>query len=342
MPVTIQTRHMGRFIDPWSYIALGAAGLVLLAFIVAQFFQKTLVSTTVSASEDEPAQLEAIQLSRQPIGALRIDVKALIPTNRWVTYEIQLFDQQGQVIASAIKEAWKESGTWYEEGESGSWSEEDTLGGLDVRAQKNEQVSIAVAVLEYGQISGQELDEPVQFKVTVQNGVVDTRYLLPGLIGAGSLALIAFMATPLSGKKAIAKTIRDSDPSGRGTAGGSDRLVRVKVDVKSDETSPRQLEVRLFINDAYGEQIYAHSLPMTLRYKKENGKVEEATGKVQAFFILEPRSSYGFHVEVMPDAPVDQTTLTVRDRTRTRQSVEVVQISPSPLDISENPQDQQT
>lgn len=338
MPVTIQTQRTGRFIDPWPYIALGATGLVLLAFIVAQFFQKTLVSTTVSASEDEPGQLEAIPLTRQPIGALRVDVNTLMPTNRWVTYEIQLFDSQGQIIASAIKQAWNESGTWYEDGESGTWQEQDVLGGLDVRAKQNEQVTIALAVLEYGETNGQELDQPVQFDVTVQTGVIDNRYLWPGLIGTTCLALLAMIAAPFSGEKAIAKTVQDSDPKGRATIGGSARLVRVVVDVESDETSPRQLEVRLFINDAYGEQIYARSFPVTLNFKKEDGKIEGATGKLQAFFILKPRGSYGFQVAVMPDAPVDRTTLTVRDRARTLQKVEVVHISPSPF-ISEHPQD---
>jgi len=328
MPVTTKTQRTSRFIDPWSYIALGAAGLVLLALMGSQFFYKKLVSETVSVEPEESVQLESTQLEPQLIGALRIDVRALLPTNTWVIYEIQILDQNGNVIASARKEAWSESGR---DGESGTWSESDLQGGLDVQAKKNENITVAIAVLGYGNSSGQELEQPVGFKVTVENGVVDTRYLWSGLIGSGILGIIAIIATPVSGKTAIAKTIQDSDPSGRATVGGADQLVRVKINVKSDETSPRQLNARLVINDSYGEQIYARTLPMHFILGTENTKRHQ----LQCFFTLDPRSSYGFHVDVMPDAPVDQTKLTVRDRNRTLVPVEVVHIRPSPLTVSD-------
>jgi len=336
MPVTTKTQRTSRFIDPWSYIALGASGLVLLALMGSQFFYKKLVSERVSVEPEASVELESIQLEPRLVGALRIDVRALLPSNTWVIYEIQILDQNGDVIASAMKEAWSESGTWYEDGESGSWSESDLQGGLDVQAKKNEQITVAIAVLEYGNTSGQELEQPVGFKVTVENGVVDTRYLWSGLIGSAILGIIAVIATPISGKTAIAKTIQDSDPSGRATVGGADQLVRVKINVKADETFPRQLTARLVINDAYGEQVYARAMPMHFILGTEDTRRHQ----LQCFFTLDPRSSYGFHVEVTPDAPVDQTKLTVRDRNHTLVPVEVVHIRPSPLsDLSDHPQD---
>ena len=318
-------------------MALGATVFVLMALFAAPLFEKTLISTNINVSQGEPLQLEAIQLRRQLIGGLRIDVKASISTNQWVTYEIQLRDQQGKLLGSAIKQAWSESGTWYEDGESGSWQESDLLGGLDVRAQQNEEITLAIAVLEYGDTSGRDIDRPVGFKLTVKNCVVDTRYLWAGLLGSFCLSIVALIATLITGKKAIAKTISDSDPSGRATVGGSNCLVRVKVKVQADQTSPRQLEVRLFINNAYGEQIYARSLPLPVSYKREDGKITGATGNLEIFFLLEPRSSYGFRVEVMPDAPVDRTTLTVLDGSRTLQGISLVKISPSPLTVSGYP-----
>jgi len=335
MPVTTQTQRTGRFVDPWSYIALGAAGLVLLAFMGSQFFYKRLTSETVYVEPEESVELESIQVEPRLVGALRIDVEAWLSTNTWVIYEIQIRDQNGNVIASAMKESWSESGTWYEDGESGTWSEADLQGGLDVQAKKNEKITIAIAVLEHGNTSGQELEQAVGFQVVVENGVVDTRYLWSGLIGSAILGLIALIATPFSGKVAIAKTIRDSDPSERAMVGGANQLVRVKVNVNSDETSPRELRVHLVINDGYGEQVYGRAVPMPLRRKTEEGKVQSATGQVQWFFTLNPRSSYGFHVEVMPDAPVDRTKLIVRDRNRTLVPVEVVHIHPSSVTISD-------
>jgi len=332
MPVSTQTQRIGRFVDPWSHIALGAFGLVLLAFLVAQFFHQRLFSETVYVEPEDFIQLESIQLQSQLIGALRIDVKAWLSTNTWVIYEIQIRDQNGEVIASAMKEAWSESGKWREGTQSGTWYESDLQGRLDVKAKKNEKITVAIAVLEYGNTSGQELEKPVRFDMTVANGVVDTRYLLLGLIGSGILGILAMIPTLFSGEVAIAKTIRGSHLTGGARVGRADQLVRVKVDVEADTASPSALKVRLVINDTYGKPVYVRILPMFLtRPQKSDHKV----GQVQCFFILEPRSLYAFHLAVKPDASVNRTTLTVRDRNRTFFPVEVVHIRPSFLRVSD-------
>ena len=124
----------------------------------------------------------------------------------------------------------------------------------------------------------------------------------------------------------LIKKINDSDHTGRGTVGGVDKLVSVNVDVESDETSPKQLQVQLFINNSYGEQIYSTSETMKLNFKSEEGKIEAASGRIQKFFLLDVQDCYGFHVEVFPDAPIDRTTLKVRDGARTRTGVDVIHI----------------
>ncbi|KYC38564.1 hypothetical protein WA1_35860 [Scytonema hofmannii PCC 7110] len=327
MPVTVDTQRTGRFIHWWSYVALGASALVFLSLMTAPFFKQTLIHKDVQVKEEEPFKIKSLQLAPQLIGALRVDVNAIIPDNRWVTYEIQLLDKQGKVLASGIKEAWKESGYWSEEGETGTWSEEDLTAGLDVRAKKNEEVTLALAVLGYGETSGKELAEAVPFIMTVENGVIDTRPLWGGVFWSTFFSVMALFATRRIGKKAISAKINDSDPNGRETVGGANRLVRVNVNIQSDETSPPELEVYLSINDSYGEQVYAGSFPVKLSFTKEKGKITKVTGKLEKFFILEQRASYGFHVEVLPDEPIYRTSLFVRDSVRTLQPVEVIRIN---------------
>ncbi|MGB3759633.1 MAG: hypothetical protein WBA07_25225 [Rivularia sp. (in: cyanobacteria)] len=333
MSATINVEKTNRFIDPALYIAFGATGLVFLALIASAFFEKVLFSKTVSVSEEEVVKIEALKIEPQLIGALRIDAKAFMPSNRWVAYEIQLLDKQGNLVASATKEAWRESG--YDS--DGSWSESDLDAGLDVRAKKNEEVTLALTVLEQGDTSQPILtpfgtaepkpSEPIRINVKVANGVVDNRHLWPGLFGTLALAVMTFIATPSTGKKVIYQTVNDSDPSERATLGGADKLVRVKINVKSDENSPAQMQARLVVKDSYGEQLYSENIPLNLTFHREDGKLEKVTGFAQKFFILETQDSYGFHVEVSPDQPVDQTTLTVVDGNRTRGAVEAVHIS---------------
>lgn len=332
MSASINVKWTSRFINPGLYVAFGATGLVFLALIASVFFEKVLFSKNVAVSEEEVTKLEALKIEPQPIGALRIDAKAIIPDNRWVAYEIQLLDKQGKLIASAQKQAWRESGTWYEDGESGTWSEDDLEAGLDVRAKKGEQVTIAISVLGYGDTSGLEFTEPVSFNVKVSNGVIDTRHLFPGLFGTLALAVMSAIAIPRSGKKVISKTINDSDPSERATLGGTSKLVRVKINMESDETSPQTMKARLVIKNSYGELIYSEHLYLNLTFHREDGKLEKVTGKAQKFFILEPQESYGFYVEVIPDAPVDKTTLTVLDGTSTCRAVKAIHISSSITD----------
>lgn len=355
MSAIINVKKTNRFIDPALYIAFGATGFMFLALFASAFFGKVLFSKTINVGEEEVVKIESLKLQPQLVGALRIDAKASIPDNHSVVYEIQLLDQQGKLIASATKQAWRESGTWYEDGESGSWNEKDLDAGLDVRAKKNEEVTVAISVLEYennslvrsrpqidvSSIIGSSTNQPrpasttrnaVDINVKVTNGVVDGRHLWPGLFGTLGLAIMTFIAAPRTGKKVISQTVNDSDPNGRANLGGANKLVRVKIKMKSDETSPSIMNARLIVKDSYGEPVYADNIPLNLAFHREDGKLEKVTGEAQKFFVFEIQDSYGFHVEINPDEPVDRTTITVLDGNRTRLPVDVVHIGASVAD----------
>ncbi|MBD2103633.1 hypothetical protein [Leptolyngbya sp. FACHB-261] len=327
MSIDVQTQRTGRFIDLWPHIALVVTVLVLLALLISGSFAKTLVSTQVQVSEGEPARLQPLVLQRATLGALRIEVKAVLPSNQWVTYEIQLQDSQGKVLASGLKQAWSESGTWQEEGESGSWQEDDLWGGLDVRSAQSETVSIVVDVLEYGDTAGQELDQPVPFEITVRNGVVDGRYLWAGLLGSGSLAALAYLSVLGSGKGVIAKTMPFSDIGERAVVGGPNNLVKVVVAIAADDTAPQRLQVALVVSNRNGDPVHQQTDWVRLRFhRNDKGTVEKATAQFETLLMLEPRSSYRFAVEVTPDASVDSTCLRVSEGARTLRNVEVSQV----------------
>lgn len=332
MRVPIKTYQTNRFVEKWGYVGLEFSMLVWLSLIISPFLAKPLLNQTITADVGEPVKLKDLTLKPQWFGALRVDVVASIPDNHWVTYEIQIFDKQRKLIGSAIKEAWKESGSWSEEGESGTWLEEDLQGGLDIRFKKNEQITLVLNVLGYG-TGSTDIDSPVSFQVKIENGAIDTRNLWTGGFGSLVLGLMALMAVPQIGKTAIQNTINDSDLSERGTVGGSAKLVRMNVYVKSDETSPRQLQVKLFINNSYGEQIYSTVETMLLNFKKdEDSHIQGASGSLQKFFLIDTEDNYGFLVEIFPDAPVDRTTLKVKNGVRTRTSVQVTHIYYDSLD----------
>lgn len=321
MSVQIKPSTTSRFAEPSFKISLIALALVILAALASGiFYQPLLNNKTVRVPPEDKVELQPITIKRSLIGALRIDVKATIPTNRWVVYEIQLYDEQGERLASAIKEAWREAGTWREGGESGSWEEEDLLGGLDVQLgeKKEEEITIAVSVLEYGKTGGNVItDQPVSFRVDVKNGVIDTRYLWVGFFGAIAMTILTLLSVGTTGKVRIKETINDSDVGGREILGGENNLVRLTVKILSDETSPPSLSVNLWIKDGMGEQIYSEQIQVKLNFRREDGDIEDARGKLEQYFVFTRRGSYGFYVEVTPDKPVDKTTLIVKENAKT-------------------------
>ena len=314
-----------RFINLWAYLGLGSGFFVLVALIISPFFSQTLFNEAKRVKVEDSVVLTEFTLTPRPVGALRVNANAILPNNHWVVYEITLVDEQGNILVSAVKEAWRESGVWREGGESGTWSERDLKASLDIKGQEKRKVKLLLTVLGFG-TGNTELTDVVSFEVEVKNGAIDIRHLWPGLIGSSVLGILGVIAIPSSGKRVITKTVLDSDPTDRGKVGGKDKLVRVNVDVKADETAPPFLTVQLMINDAYGEQIYRTSERTTMNSTSKDGEKTGAKGYFQSFFTIETEDSYGFHVEVIPDASVDQTTLKVQNGTRTRQAVLVTHL----------------
>lgn len=321
-----------RFLDPWPWLALLTAGVAFLSLLTSSASERTLLADYLFSlpPDGQKANTPLFQLQPDAIGALRVDLRANIPSGRWVTYEIQVRDGQGEVVAAALKEAWHESGTWHEGGQSGVWSERDVRGGLDVRSKQPEAVQLSVVVLDYTDTAGQDIDEPVSFSLTIQDGVVDTSYLWPGIVGALLLSLLAFWATTNSGQRAIATFVDDSDPSDRAIFGGANSLIRADIEILGDETSPGEFHVELKICDGKGAVIcdQKHPVRATL-HKDDGGKLDRATAHLKLFFVVEPLSSYRFAVNVLPDGPIDRTTLKVSRDARTCLPVKVTWLEPA-------------
>jgi hypothetical protein len=327
MTVKISHFKTTRFLDFWAYLPVGVTCFLFLFLVFSPFLTKTLVSKTVKVSEEEPLQVATVELKPRELGALRIDVRSFFPDNHWLVYEIQLVDQKGQVIASAMDESWRESGTWFESGESGTWSESELLGGLDIQSRQTEQLDVVIEVLESGTASGVSADLTASFDVEIKKGVIQSSHLWWGLIFTTALSILAFLATKVSGNKVISQTIQDSDPKGRTILGGEDNLIRVKINTWLDENTPQQAIIHLAINDVNGEQIYKISRTVaTFLKKNDSGRVISATAELELFFVLKKRESYSFQVKIAPDEPVERTSLVVRDGTKTLNNVDVIEI----------------
>ncbi len=327
MAVNVSRFKTTDFLDRWAYFPSSISAFLFLLILFGSPLAKTLVDKNIIATEKEPVKVDRIDLPASKLGALRIDVQTYVPNNHWVVYEIQLVDQNGQVIASAIDEAWRESGTWREGGESGTWSESDKLGGLDIRSSQAEKLDIVIQVLESGTARGQATDLSVSFDVKVKNGAIKKSDLWWGFCSSLGLSIMSLLATTMSGQKVLSEKINDSDPQGEAKVGREDRLIRVKIETELDENSPPTINIQLSLDNIYGEQIYNHTDTVNVSLTKDNeGSITKGTGRLESFFILESRSLYRFKVNVEPDDPVEWTSLIVRDGSQTLKDIELVKI----------------
>ena len=328
MAVNVTKIKTAQFLDCWAYFPSAISACLFLSILFSPSLAKTLVDRQITVVEENPVKVDTINLKPSIVGALRVDIKPYVPRNHWLIYEIQLVDKNGQVVASAMDEAWQESGIWREGNESGTWSESDTLGGIDIRSLEAEELDIVVEVLESGTASGQTADLAVSFDVKIQNGVIKSSDLWWGLLFSTGLAIMALLVTTMSGRKVISKKIGDSDPQGRANIGGKDRLVRVKIKTKLDENTPNLIKICLSIDNAYGERVcnFKVSTPVFLT-KDNNSRVTGGVGRLECYLLLEPYDIYRFKVSVEPDYPIDWTSLVVRDNAKTLKAVNAVKIT---------------
>ncbi|MEO1133202.1 MAG: hypothetical protein AAFX40_10910 [Cyanobacteria bacterium J06639_1] len=325
MPAEPRRYTTAKFSEPAPIVAFGAVVAIVAALVISPFFSRTVLQERINLAPNATATLPPIEPRANRIGALRVDVRARVPRNTWVTFEVQIRDREGNPLAAALKQAWRRSS---------AGSDENTRGLLDLRREDlNQPVQIAIASLEQGSTglnlsNSPALSTSIPFDITVRDGVVDTRFLWSGFWVGLVLSGFAALTAVNSGQMALHKTIGESDVDGRARLGGSDKLVRAIVTVESDETTPPVLHAELAIKDGQGNLVYEAKIPLRLTmHRDDDGSLDRATGKCQIDLVLSREDSYGFSVEIVPDAPVDRTTLKVLQNVRTLRSVEVTEVA---------------
>ena len=330
MAFNVSTARTKSFIDYWIYAPSAIAFTLLLSSLFSSSLANTLVDKKVLVEEEEAVKVETLDLQPSKLGALRVDVQSSFNNNfrydDWIVYEIQLRDRNGEIIASAIDEDWKESGTWREGGESGRWQESNLTGGIDLRAVEGEQIDVFIQLLERAETIGIN-PTPVSFDVKIKNGVVDNRPLWWGTLASSIVAVTTLSLIPSSGKKAVGAKIRDSDVQGRGLVGGKDNLVRAMIQVRFDERPPVKARLKLSIDNDYGERACNYSQTFPVRIHRKDGRVTGGSIKLKLFFVIEPYGSYRFRVDVTPDKSVEFTSLDVRQASKTLGEVAVTTIT---------------
>ncbi len=305
MPFRSTTRRTSRFIDRWLWLSVAALGLVAVAGILSLTLPEILVNQQIRIGVGTTGRLAAMPVAARAWGALRINVRAQLPRQSWVAFEIQILDEGGNLLGSALKQAWR-----------GGQGGPDTIGMLDLRPERARNLVLAIAVLDAGQLPA---NRPVAFSVRVTQGEVDGRYLLAGFLGCTALVVLTTLACRFTGTPIVARTVADSEVHARAILGGRQVLVRATATVETDESGafPSATTLTFQVRDAWGERVYfANSSGRSATFL-DWGRSNRQKQRVEWLLILQERGSYGFSIVASPEDSVEYVSLTVREGART-------------------------
>jgi hypothetical protein len=262
---------------------------------------------------------------------LQVEAIASLPSNRWMTYEIQLVNARQELLLRAVKESWRESGRWQEAGESGTWDESDTSALLNLRPdQAQEPVQVLLQVLEISDTQGQEISEPVFFTVTVRQDPLNAFPLWLGWLATAGLTGLSFWAVRRTGRQVIRERCDNKAVGGQwqGTmrafgAVTAHRLVRVSIHIRSDPDYSPSANVICRVYDRAQKNLWDTNNSVKMRAVKSNQKAICHQGFHQYFLSFDRSGDYEFVVQVYCSCKLQKVLVSVRDDTRTVANVTV-------------------
>jgi hypothetical protein len=178
---------INRWVDKTPYLLLSMGVCIFGLTIISPIWLTKKLDKTITLSAEDTQVLGPVDIASQSFGTTRVEVEAQLGNQRWAIYEVQLLDRDDRLVLAGVKNAWRESGTWSEDGESGTWEEADKGSGFDLHLRQAEPVKIVVSLVEVSDTQGRVLQEPVKLRVTVYQGAIET---LPLWLGASSLIII--------------------------------------------------------------------------------------------------------------------------------------------------------
>ena len=89
------------------------------------------------------------QLNRGWFGAPRIQLTVRQPIDTSSAVNIELLNENSDVVLSYYKDTWRQTGTWYEGGESGTWDEQDSEISTEFRPGSTGQFRLRLSLEDY-------------------------------------------------------------------------------------------------------------------------------------------------------------------------------------------------
>ncbi len=342
MPYISKRYHSKDFVEYTPYYCLGIHLFLWLVLLFSSSSPQTLVNQTVTTKVVDGktvAKLEPIVLKKNYMGAHRIDVKPIMRNQTFLNYEIQLQDQTGKVVVSAIKPAWINNR---------SAIDGDLLGRIDFRvSQRRQKLTPVIVVLGYfddigrplyqdalqNNSSNQKVYANIRFRIKIVDGVIDTNHIWMGIIGTLLMTILCFYSVRKTGELVIEKDIYKNYFTAIAEFKDPNKLVEVKVKFIVDGILPDNLLISLWVCDN-NDQLFYHDeekiiyLNSLLEYPSD-AKILERIGNHIFYFLLPKPGKYTFHIRLNSHECFKPTYLWVKEGVKTLSGVDIIEITES-------------
>lgn len=248
------------------------------------------------------------------LGSPRLALTAEIPANSTIELDVALLDGNGRTVLTLIKDGWRASGTWAEEGESGTWEEDDAGLALAMRPGQSGRFQLAVQLQDLLDEAGQPLPNPVVVRGSVRNHSVDAPLLWFTAVLTLALAQVLLLACYGVSRGRWVQRSQEASAAIRCEAGGPGLLRLVVVarwELPHDHPplgqppDPAALELR--VSDLHGRPLLQHREMVAATHRSNDGD-HWLSVRHTLHLRLPERGSYHFRLQLPEEFRIDGDT----------------------------------
>ena len=205
------------------------------------------------------------QLNRGWFGAPRIQLTVRQPIDTSSAVNIELLNDNSDVVLSYYKDTWRQTGTWYEGGESGTWDEQDSEISTEFRPGSTGQFRLRLSLEDYLSITNSGGDSRARQGVLPVVVEIYSNTLNPGLLVTTSFFLLLgigfYLWFEYAPKQFVGRVTREESVLTAAMLCGDQALIKLSWSARYEEPDESVLDspkgqvacpFNLRITDAWG------------------------------------------------------------------------------------------
>ena len=253
----------------------------------------------------------SFQLNRSWFGAPRVQVSVRQPIDTSSVINIALLDDKNDVVLSYYKDTWRQTGTWYEDGESGTWDEQDSEITTEFRPVSKGLFRLRLSLDDYLSIAEGGANSSSQTGVLPVVVEIYANTLNPGLLVTTSVLLLMgigfYWWFEYAPKQRIRKVSRNESILTEAMLCSSQALIEVKWSARYEQpdepvgqlpSAPVHCPLTLKVTDAWGTSLLDRRESLLLNAFQVEEDEQGFRGEQRLYLRLETSRRLSVRLEV--------------------------------------------